>query len=64
MKAIGMFLIGLGMTETFIVYILFITEEYSRSKVSMLYMLPGIVVAVLGVICLTREKQLTSRCLL
>jgi len=55
MKAVGIVLTGLGIAEAFFAFLLFVLEEYSRSQVSILYIFPGIAVALLGVICLTRE---------
>ena len=56
MKAIGIILTGLGIAEAFFAFLFFMLEDYSGSKVSMLYIFLGIAVAFLGLICLTREE--------
>ena len=52
MKAIGIVLLGLGTAEAFFAFLFWTLEEYSGSQVSILYILAGIVVAFLGLICL------------
>lgn len=57
MKAIGIVLSGLGIAEAFLALLFWTLEEYSGSQVSILYVLPGLAVAFLGLICLTREAS-------
>jgi len=52
MKAIGFILLGFGMAWAFFATLFWTLEEYSRSQVSIWYILAGLAVAFLGLICL------------
>lgn len=52
MKALCIILLGFGMAWAFFAFLFFVLEEYSGSQISILYILPGLALAFLGLICL------------
>ena len=52
MKAMGFIVLGFGIAWTFFAFLFFLLEEYSGTQVSLLYILPGLILGFLGLICL------------
>lgn len=55
MKVLGFILVGIGWFWTFVAFLLFVLEEYSYSQASILSILLGVAIGVVGVLCLSRS---------